>query len=132
MSSLHNDVYDNGLNVLTNYGTVIYICSAEPTTAAEAMTTYALGVKTGVTIASPTTRTLGGREVIVPAVTDGTVTATGTATHYAIVDPNTAGGGANPRLLAAQILNASQAVTSGNIFTLTSATIGIPKPYQQS
>jgi len=60
--------------------------------------------------------------VTIAAITDGAVTATGTATHYAIVDT------VNSRLLATGSLSASQAVTNGNTFTLTSTTIGIPDP----
>jgi hypothetical protein len=62
--------------------------------------------------------------VTIAAITDGSVTATGTATHYAIVDTSATYGG--PRLLATGSLSASQAVTSGNTFTLSSAVIGIP------
>jgi hypothetical protein len=48
------------------------------------------------------------------------VTATGTATHFAITDT------VNSRLLATGALTASQGVTSGNSFTLTTFDIGIP------
>jgi hypothetical protein len=58
----------------------------------------------------------------VSAVSAGTVTGTGTATHWALVDTG------NSRLLAAGSLSASQGVTSGNTFDLTSFDIGIPKP----
>jgi hypothetical protein len=50
------------------------------------------------------------------------VTGTGTASHYAIVDT------VNSRLLAAGALSAPQAVTDGNVFTLTAFDIGIPDP----
>ena len=73
-------------------------------------------------IGAPQDRNAGGREVVVAAISDGTVTATGTATHYAILDT------VNSRLLATGSLSASQAVTSGNTFTLSSTTVGIPDP----
>ena len=119
---LHDRVFDNGLTVLDTEMDKLYICSAQPTTYTEAITTYALGVKNTPTVSAPADRTGGGREVTVSAITDGSVTASGTATHYAGVDS------ANSRLLAANALSASQAVTSGNTFTLTSFKIGIPDP----
>jgi hypothetical protein len=96
------------------------ICSQEPTTYAEANSTYALGNKTTPTIGAPADRTPSGRKVTVAAITDGTVTATGTATHWALVDT------VNSRLLSANALSASQAVTSGNVFTLGALAVGIP------
>jgi len=119
---LHDRVFDNGLTVLDTEMDKLYICSAQPTTYTEAITTYALGVKNTPTVSAPADRTGGGREVTVSAITDGSVTASGTATHYAGVDS------ANSRLLATNALSASQAVTSGNTFTLTSFKIGIPDP----
>ena len=119
---LHDRVFDNGLTVLDTEMDKLYICSAQPTTYTEAITTYALGVKNTPTVSAPADRTGGGREVTVSAITDGSVTANGTATHYALVDQS------NSRLLATGSLSASQAVTSGNTFTLTSFKIGIPDP----
>lgn len=119
---LHDRVFDNGLTVLDTEMDKLYICSAQPTTYTEAITTYALGVKNTPTVSAPADRTGGGREVTISAITDGSVTASGTATHYAGVDSS------NSRLLATNALSASQAVTSGNTFTLTSFKIGIPDP----
>lgn len=96
------------------------ICSQEPTTYAEATTTYTLGNKTSLSVGAPTDRTPNGRKVVVAAITDGTVTGTGTATHYAISDTG------NSRLLATGALSASQAVTSGNTFTTGTVDVGIP------
>jgi len=122
MAFLNDRVFDNGLTVLDTEANKILITSAEPTTYTEANATYALGNSTSLSIGAPQDRSGGGREVVVAAITDGSVTATGTATHYAIVDT------VNSRLLAAGSLTASQAVTSGNTFTLTSVAIGIPDP----
>ena len=121
MATLGNAVFDSGLSTLTNSGTRIDICTTEPTSYAEATSTYTLGNAT-VSIGAPADRTGGGREVTAAAISDGSVTGTGTATHYAIVDT------ANSRLLATGSLNASQSVTSGNTFSLGSFTIGIPDP----
>lgn len=120
MASIADRVFDNGLTVLDTEANKILITSAEATTYTEANATYALGNSTTLSIGAPAARSGGGRQVTIAAITDGSVTATGTATHYAIVDTT------NSRLLATGSLSASQAVTSGNTFTLSSAVIGIP------
>ena len=122
MATLNDRVLDSGLSVLDTEANKIVVTSQEATTYTEANATYALGNSTSLSIAAPTDRSGGGREVVVAAITDGSITATGTATHYAIVDTN------NSRLLATSTLSASQSVTSGNTFTLASFTIGIPDP----
>ena len=122
MATLSDRVFDNGLTVLDTEANRIDICSTEPATYAEATSTYTLGNSTSLSIGAPADRSGGGREVTVAAISDGSVTATGTAAYYAIVDT------LNSRLLATGSLSASQAVTSGNTFTLTSVTIGIPDP----
>mgnify|MGYP003635972172 FL=1 len=122
MATLNDRVFDNGLSVLDTEANKIVITSQEATTYTEANATYALGDSTSLSVGAPADRAGGGREVTVAAITDGSVTGTGTATHYAIVDT------ANTRLLATSTLTASQAVTSGNTFTLSSVAIGIPDP----
>jgi len=93
-----------------------------PTSYAEATSTYSLGNKSSPSVSAPSDRTGGGRKVTVSAITDGNVTATGTAAFYALCDT------ANSRMLAQGSLNSSQAVTSGNTFTLSAFDIGIPDP----
>jgi hypothetical protein len=122
MATLNDRVFDNGLTVLDTEANKIVITSQEATTYAEANATYALGDSTSLSIGAPQDRAAGGREVVVAAISDGNVTGTGTATHYAIIDT------VNSRLLATGSLSASQAVTSGNTFTLSSTTVGIPDP----
>lgn len=122
MATLDNRVFDNGLTVLDTEANAIHITSAEASTYAAATSTLTLGNSTSLSIGAPADRPGGGRQVVVAAITDGSVTGTGTATHYAIVDTN------NSRLLATGSLTASQAVTSGNTFTLSSVSIGIPDP----
>ena len=122
MATLNDRVFDNGLTVLDTEANAIHITSQEATTYANATSTYTLGNSTSLSIGAPQDRTGGGREVVVAAVSDGSVTGTGTATHYAIVDT------VNSRLLATGSLAASQSVTSGNTFTLSSVSIGIPDP----
>ncbi len=119
---LNDRVYDNGLTVLDTEASHLYINSTQPTTYTEAITTYALGVKATPTVGAPAAKAGGGREVTVSAITDGTVSGTGTAGFFSLVDST------NSRLLAAGPLSATQSVTSGNTFTLTSFKIGIPAP----
>jgi len=122
MATLNDRVLDNGLTVLDTEANRIDITSQEATSYAEATSTYTLGNSTSLAISTPGDRSGGGREVTASAITDGTVSGTGTATHFAIVDTS------NSRLLATGSLSSSQAVTSGNTFTLASFTIGIPDP----
>jgi len=122
MATLNDRVFDNGLTVLDTEANAIHITSQEATSYTDATSTSTLGNSTSLSIGAPQDRTGGGREVVVAAITDGSVTGTGTATHYAIVDT------VNSRLLATGSLTASQAVTSGNTFTLSSVAIGIPDP----
>jgi hypothetical protein len=121
MATLNDRVFDNGLTVLDTEANAIHITSAEATDFAN-VSSVTLGNSTSLSIGAPADRAGGGREVTVAAITDGSVTGTGTATHYAIVDT------INSRLLATGSLSASQAVTSGNTFTLSSVAIGIPDP----
>jgi hypothetical protein len=122
MATLNDRVLDFGLNVLDTEANAIHITSAEASTFTEATSTFTLGNSTSLSIGAPQARSGGGREVIVDAITDGSITGTGTATHYAIVDT------VNSRLLATSTLTASQSVTTGNTFTLSSVAIGIPGP----
>lgn len=120
MAFIADRVLDLGLNILSTEANRIDICSSEPTTYAAATSTASLGNKTSLSVGAPAARTPDGRRVTVAQITDGTVSGTGTATHYAIVDT------ANNRLLATGSLATSQAVTSGNTFTLAAFDIGIP------
>jgi hypothetical protein len=96
------------------------ICSAEPTTYADATATVSLGTKATPVFDAAADRAPNGRKVTIEAITDGDVTATGNATHWALSDA------ANSRLLATGPLNAAQQVTNGNIFTLAAFDVGIP------
>ena len=119
---LHDDVFDSGLSVLDTLAENLYICSTLPTTFLEASSTYKLGTKATPTVSAPADRVGGGRKVTVSAITDGTVSASGTAGFYALTDDSLS------KLLAQGDLSATQVVTSGNTFTLTAFDIGIPDP----
>jgi|TARA_R110000796_G_scaffold23806_1_gene68166 hypothetical protein len=122
MATLADRVYDNGLTILDTEADKVLITSQEASNYTEANSTYALGNSTSLSIAAPSNRSAGGREVIVAALSDGSITGTGTATHYALVDVSAT------RLLATGSLTTSQQVASGNTFSLGSFTIGIPDP----
>lgn len=128
MAYLNPLVLDNGLSVLTGTGRRLDICRSEPASFTEATVTFSLGNKTALTLPSPSILvTPTGRQVVVPAITDGAVTTTSTGTaddaeFWAITDP------ANSRLLAAGPLNAPELVTAGDGFTLNSFGIGLPLP----
>lgn len=119
MAWVSDEVLDQGLDWLDTNGTRLDICSQEPTTYTEATSTYTLGNKTSINPAAPSDRSPNGREVVIAAITDGTVTGTGTATHWALSN-------GSDTLVATGSLSASQAVTSGNTFTLTEFAVGIP------
>lgn len=122
MAFLSDYALDAALAKLDTEANRLDICSQEPTTYGQATTagTYSLGNKTGLSIGAPADRTPNGRKVTVAGFSDGSVTNTGTATHWAITDT------VNSRLLATGALSASQAVTSGNTFSLAAFDIGIP------
>ena len=122
MASLHNDVCDNGLSVIDDNTEILVILSDDPGLTWANIATYLLGTKAAPTISAPADRTGGGREVTVSAITDGSVSATGTASHWATTDDSAS------KILASGALSASQSVTSGNTFTLTEIAIGIPDP----
>ena len=122
MAALNDKVFDSGLNILDTDTENLYILSGDPGLAWSNIAALGLGNKATPTISAPGDRSAGGREVTVSAITDGTVTETGTATHYAMTDDSLT------LILASGALSASQAVTSGNTFTLTEFKIGIPDP----
>jgi hypothetical protein len=122
MATINDRVLDNGLTILDLEANRVDICSQEPTSYAEATSTYTLGNQTSISIGAPADRSAGGREVTMAASSGGAVTGTGTATHYAIADTT------NSRLLVTGSLTASQAVTTGNTFSLEALSVGIPDP----
>jgi hypothetical protein len=119
MAFLADYILDLALAELDTATATLYICSQEPTTYTQASSTYALGNKTSLSIGAPADRTPNGRKVTVASFTDGSVTATGTATHWAITKSGTT-------LMATGSLASSQSVTSGNTFTLVAFDVGIP------
>jgi len=116
---LHDNVLDQGVKYIYDNVSALHIVSQACTSYAN-VGTYTLGNKASPTCGAPENGASSGRRVIISAITDGEVTATGTATHFALVSADT--------LLACQELNAPQAVTIGNAFTLTALSVTIPDP----
>lgn len=116
-----NEVFDAALSYISANTENLYICSQEPTTFTEASSTYALGSKASPTFTGPADDT-SGRKLTVDAISDGSVSATGTAAWVALTDDS------GTLLLVAQALASSQAVTNGNTFTLTAFDINLQDP----
>lgn len=122
MASLADRVFDNGLTVLDTEANALHLCSTEPTTYTEATSTYTIGNETTISVGAPADRGGGGREVTLAAISAGTVTATGTANYWALVDTS------NSRLLAVGLISPAIPVTSGNTFQTSAVTIGLTDP----
>ena len=116
MAFIADTVFDNGLTVLDTNGTQIDITTSEINLWANlaAATAGNDTVNTG----APEAGTTDGRKVVVPAITAGSVTDTVTATHWCLSNGSST-------VYAAGPLTASQAVTSGNTFTLDAIDITI-------
>lgn len=122
MATIADYVLDAALTKLDTEADRIDITSQEATTYAEATSTYTLGNSTSLSFGAPQDGDTSGRKVTAAAITDGSVTGTGTATHFAITDVSAT------RLLATGSLTTSQGVTSGNTFTIAAFDVEIPDP----
>jgi hypothetical protein len=122
MAFLSDNVLDFGVDYVDDFTETLHICSAAPSSYGN-VAAVTLGNKATPTVGVPENGASSGRRVIVSAITDGSVTGTGTATHWALVKD-----AATSELLAWQTLSSSQAVTSGNTFTLDAISITIPDP----
>lgn len=120
MAYLNPLILDSGLNVLTNDANRLDICSSLPGTYVAATDTVSLGNKTSISVGAPADATPTGRKVTVAAISEGDITATGTASHWAITDT------VNSRLLAAGPLDNGQAVTENNKFNSSAFDITMP------
>jgi hypothetical protein len=121
VASLEDRVLDFGLNVLDTETSFISVCSTEPTNITIAATSGLLGFKSwgaGAAFGAPAAGTPNGRQVASVAVSDGTITTSGTASWWAAYAAGT--------LHAHGTLSGAQVVTAGNTFTLASFTIKIP------
>ncbi len=122
MGYIDDGLQDDGLADLDTLTENLYITSQEAATYAEAQTTYKLGTKATPTVSVPEDGDVSGRKVVITAITDGVVDATGDATHWALTDNSAS------RLLAAGALAGTVGVTATNTFTLTEFDIEFPDP----
>ena len=116
MAFIADTVFDNGLTTLDTNGTQLDITSSE-INAWASLAAATLGNDT-VNTGAPEAGTTDGRKVVVPAITAGSVTGTGTASHWCLSNGSST-------VYAAGPLTASQGVTSGNTFTLDAIDITI-------
>lgn len=111
MAFISDTAFDQAISWIITNGTRLDLCSQEPTTYAEATSTYTLGNKTSLTIGAAEAGDTDGRAAPVPAISSGgSITGNGTVTHWAITD-------ASSVLVATGALAASRAVVSGDTFT---------------
>jgi len=124
MAAMHDRIFQDGLNIVDTEVTHLRLLSASRDDLNfSAVTGVTLGTKTTPAVIAATDRGAGGgMKITISAITDGTVSGTGTATHFALTDDN------ESDVLVAGAISAPQVVTSGNIFTLTEFTVGIPDP----
>lgn len=118
--SVHDDVLDGAFDVL-DQADLMTVCSAEPTTRTEAITTFKLAdiAMTPNTDYTKANGTVSGRKVTVAAKSGVTVDSSGTATHVALVDAT--------RLLYVTTCT-SQALTAANTVNFPAWAIEIADP----
>lgn len=108
----HDDVLDGSLNIIKNNATRVCVCSTQPTTYAEAITTYKLAIKTisSSDFTGPADDT-SGRKLTSVQHSAITVDASGDAQHIAYCDS------ANSKLLLVTTCTL-QTLTAGNTVTI--------------
>lgn len=122
MATIADYVLDAALAKLIGEADRIDITSQEATNYTEATSTYTLGNSPSVVFAAATDGDTSGRKSTCGAISDGSVTASGTATHFAISDVS------ESRLLVTGTLTTQQSVVSGNTFTVAAFDVEIPDP----
>jgi len=111
--SVHNDVLDAALNYIKNNSTRLCVCSTQPTTHTEAVTTYMLSIKTisRADFTGPADGDSNGRKVTSNSASGIAVTNAGTAQHVALDDFS------NTKLLYVTTCT-NQALTTANTVTV--------------
>lgn len=118
MPYLNDLVLDNGLDHARVNAQTIHACSAEPADYA-GVAAVSLGSTTLVN-AALSDRTGGGREVVCTPQSGATYDASGTVSHYAIVDDT------GTTLLAANAVAAAKAVNAGDAIDLDAVEVAFP------
>jgi hypothetical protein len=113
MAKWQNDLMlDAALDYIKNNTTQLCVCSAQPTTYAEATATYKLALKTGLTSGSftgPANGDTNGRKVTINQQANIVVDSSGTATHVALCSGT---------VLLYITTVTSQGLTAGNTVTI--------------
>jgi hypothetical protein len=124
MKTVHNDVLDAALNYIKTNATRLCCCSAQPTTYAEAITTYKLAIVTidSADFTGPADGDTNGRKLTVNAQTALTVDANGQELFYALVD------NVNSKLLYVTESTSDQQVYSGNLLNTSAWDIELADP----
>lgn len=117
LSDTYHDLLLNGIDAAC---TQLFINDGLCVTFAEASNTKKLGVKASPTVSAAADDTTVGRKITISAITDGTVSASGDATHVSLCTADA--------LICSYPLNALAAVTSGSTFTLTEHSVKLPDP----
>ncbi len=116
-----DSVLDGALNIIKNNVTGISVCSTQPTTRTEAITTYMLATKTitSTDCTGPVNGDVSGRKLTLNQQATITITNSGTAQHIALTSATT---------LLYVTTCTSQALTSGNTVTIPAWKIEIADP----
>jgi hypothetical protein len=117
MVFISDEVFDAGLDYADTNGDSLSICTTDPTGVYATVTGNQVAVEV-VNTAAPVAGATDGRRVIVPPITAGSITATGTASHWALTD-------GTATVIASGALSATQVVATGNSFTLDAVSITI-------
>jgi hypothetical protein len=124
MSAMITDnALDAALNYIKNNAENLYICNNLPTNFTEASSTYKVGVKANPAFTGPANGDSGGRKLTVNAVTDGSITGSGTI-YYIAITKNTP----TSELLVVLPLVTPRLIDADTTFTLTAFDIEIPDP----
>jgi hypothetical protein len=116
-----DSVLDGALNIIKNNVTAESVCSTQPTTRTEAITTYMLATKTisGSDVTGPANGDTSGRKITMNQQAAISITNSGTAQHVALTSGT---------VLLYVTTCTSQALTSGNTVTVPAWDIEIADP----
>ena len=119
----HSDFQDAALGLLKTGATRLSVCTTQPTTYTEGITTNMLAIKTITTtdFTGPASGDTNGRKISVNSASGLTVSSTATASHVALCDT------VNSKLLYVTTCTA-QGLTSGNTVNVPAWDIEIADP----
>lgn len=117
MSTISDSGFDALLNWIKTNGTRLDVCTTEPTTYAEATSTYTLA-HGSVTLTGPADASPDGRKITVPAVAAMTASGTGTGAYWALTDGSSV-------LVATGSMSASRSITSGDTVNVATFDISV-------